>query len=395
LIWERFVACQMTPAAWDSTAVMLTGGKDEQRQLTFRATGRVLAFDGFYRVTGVPTASDEQTLPNLSEGDTTHPFAIDPDQRFSSPPPRFTEASLVRTLETEGIGRPSTYASIIQVIQDRKYVELLERRFYATDLGEVVTDKLVEAFPFIMEIGYTRDLEKRLDLIEEEHTDWVDVLEGFYGPFEQRLKAAHENLKHAKAEIQPAPKEYRCEKCEADLVYRFGKNGRFLSCSRYPDCDYACPIDRDGKPKPIEEANVACPKCERPMLKRSGRFGPFFGCTGYPECDGILKADKTGRPVAPSPKPLETDLVCPKCGEKLLLRSGVRGPWLACSTYPKCRGRGKWRELEDPIRKVWEDRLNQHMKENPIPIICDLEGNALTDAKGKPIEKEEEAELVI
>ncbi len=153
----------------------------------------MLKFDGFYRVSGVPTASDEQTLPQLREGQDARPFSLDPEQKFSSPPPRFTEASLINTLETEGNGRPSTYASIIGVIQDRKYVELLERRFFATDLGEVVTDKLVEAFPHIMEVGYTRDLEKSLDRIEEEHTDWVDVLQEFYGPFEKRLQAARES----------------------------------------------------------------------------------------------------------------------------------------------------------------------------------------------------------
>jgi DNA topoisomerase-1 len=342
-------------------------------------------------VAGVPTASDEQTLPRLAEEEPLWPFSIEPEQKFSSPPPRYSEASLIKTLESEGIGRPSTYASIIQVIQDRKYVESIDRRFFATDLGEVVTDKLIEAFPGIMEVGYTRDLEKDLDAIEEEHADWVEVLNRFYGPFEKALEAAHENLRHAKAETQPAPEEYRCEKCGASLVYRFGKNGRFLSCSTYPDCDYACPCDREGKPKPVETANVACVKCGAPMIKRSGRFGPFFGCSRYPECDGILKADKKGRPLAPTPPPLETDLPCPKCEAPLVLRNGVRGPWLACSRYPKCRGRGKWKELEDATREKWEKALAAHEREHPIPVVRDLEGVALTDAKGKPIEREEEA----
>jgi len=391
LIWERFVACQMAPAKWDSTTVLITGGADPDTPLTFKAAGRVLAFDGFYKVAGVPTASDEQTLPRLAEEDPLWPFSIDPEQKFSSPPPRYSEASLIKTLESEGIGRPSTYASIIQVIQDRKYVESVDRRFFATDLGEVVTDKLIEAFPGIMEVGYTRDLEKDLDAIEDEHADWVEVLNRFYGPFEKALEAAHENLKHAKAETQPAPEEYRCEKCGASLVYRFGKNGRFLSCSTYPDCDYACPVDREGKPKPVETVNVACVKCGAPMLKRSGRFGPFFGCSRYPECDGILKSDKQGRPLAPTPPPLETDLPCPKCEAPLVLRSGVRGPWLACSRYPKCRGRGKWKELEDATREKWEKALAAHEKEHPTPVVKDLEGVPLTNEKGKPIEREEEA----
>ncbi|TVQ30605.1 MAG: type I DNA topoisomerase [Phycisphaeraceae bacterium] len=391
LIWNRFISCQMTPAQWDSTAVLIRGGTDRSREVTFRTTGRSLVFDGFYRVSGVPVASDEQTLPTLSEEQKLAPFSIDPEQKFTSPPPRFTEASLIKTLESEGIGRPSTYASIIQVIQDRKYVEQIERRFYATDLGEVVTDKLIEAFPRIMEIGYTRDLERRLDLIEEEHADWTRVLHAFYKPFVEQLEKAHEEMTHAKAETQPAPDEYKCEKCGAGLVYRFGKNGRFLSCSQYPKCDYACPIDREGKPKPIETADIACHKCGGPMIKRSGRFGPFFGCAAYPECDGILKADKQGRVLAPSPPPLETDLPCAKCEAPLVLRSGARGPWLSCSKYPKCRGRGKWTELSDDVRKKWEIALAEHEKKHPIPIICDLSGDPLTDKKGKPLEREEDA----
>lgn len=390
LIWERFIACQMTPAQWDSTSVFIEGGKDAKAPLTFKATGRVLVFDGFYRVAGVPTASDEQTLPDVKEGQPLSPFSIEPSQKFTSPPPRYTEASLIKTLESEGIGRPSTYASIIQVIQDRKYVEQPpgDRRFWATDLGEVVTDKLTEAFPDIMEVGYTRDLEDELDKIESDKLDWVEVLRRFYGPFQKQLGTALETLTHAKAEVQPAPKEYRCEKCGADLVYRFGKNGRFLSCSRYPDCDYACPCDREGRPQKAETVDIACHKCGAPMTRRVGRFGPFLGCSRYPDCDGILKMDKKGRVVAPQPPPLMTDLPCPKDEAPLVLRNGVRGPWLSCSNFPKCRGRGKWAELPDDVRAKWEKALAQHEKEHPIPVIRDLEGNALTDAKGRPIERE-------
>ncbi len=389
LIWERFVACQMTPAKWDSTAVTIEGGTDPKTPVAFRATGRVLVFDGFYRVTGVPTASDEQTLPELSEDKAMSPFFVAPEQRFSSPAARYSEASLIKKLESEGIGRPSTYASIIQVIQDRNYVEQLERRFYATDLGMVVTDKLIEAFPRIMEVGYTREMEAELDKIEDEHADWIDTLRKFYGPFEEQLAKAHEELKHAKAEIQPAPEEYRCEKCDASLVYRFGKNGRFLSCSTYPECEYACPCDRDGKPQPIEHADVACVKCGTAMIKRTGRFGPFFGCSAYPECDGILKCDKQGRPLAPQPPPLETDLPCPKCESPLYLRNGARGPWLSCSAFPKCRGRGKWAEMPDEEKASWTAKLAAHEKLHPIPIVHTMDGEALTDEKGKPLETEE------
>ena len=390
LIWERFVACQMTPAQWDSTAVTIVGGTDPARPVTFRATGRSLVFDGFYKVSGVPHSADEQTLPALGEGRDLRPFGIDATQRFTSPPARYSEASLIKVLESEGIGRPSTYASIIQVIQDRSYVEQLQRRFYATDLGEVVTDKLVEAFPEILDVGYTRDMEKQLDKVEEDHLDWVDMLRKFYGPFTRALKAAEETLKHAKAETVPAPDEYRCPECNAGMVYRFGRNGRFLSCSRYPDCKHASPVDREGRPRPAAETvDVACPKCKQAMTKRTGRFGPFLGCSRYNDkanpCDGILNLDKKGKVTAPSLKPIETDVPCPTCEAPLALRGGARGPWLSCSRFPKCRGRGKWGELPEEKRAALETALAEHELKNPIPIIRTMSGKALTDAKGKPL----------
>ncbi len=390
LIWERFVACQMTPAEWDSTSVRIEGGMSTapDQQAVFRATGRTLVFDGHYRVSGVPTSGDELNLPALKQDQPMHPFDIAAVQKFTSPPPRYTEAGLIKVLESEGIGRPSTYASIISTIQDRKYVELLERRMYATDLGEVVTDKLVEAFPRIMDVGYTREMEAELDKVEEEHLDWIDMLQRFYGPFTEALERADELLKHAKAETVPAPAEYRCKKCNSALVYRFGKNGRFLSCSTYPDCDYACPVDRNGKPRPNELVNIKCPKTGRPMVRRNGRFGPFLTTLthdGEPQDFGlILNIDKKGYVTAPSQPPLLTDLECPNDGGLLNLRNGVRGPWLGCSNFPKCRGRGKWAELDEAKREELEQALAEHDKKHPIPIITTLEGVPLTDETGKP-----------
>ncbi len=303
--------------------VFIEGGrpaseKSDVGPLVFKAGGRTLAFDGFYKVAGVPTASDEQTLPTLVDKQPLAPFAVEARQRFSAPPARYSEASLIKTLEAEGIGRPSTYASIIQVIQDRKYAEQLDRRFFATDLGEVVTDKLIEGFPNILDVGYTRDMETELDKVEEDHLDWVQMLHKFYGPFRERLDHAIDTIKHAKAEVRPAPKEYKCEKCGSGLVYRFGKNGRFLSCARYPDCDYACPVDREGRPRPAAHANVACHKCGGPMMKRTGRFGVFLGCLRYGDktnpCDGILNVDRKGFVVAPSQPPVVVqELKCEKC----------------------------------------------------------------------------------
>ncbi len=387
LIWERFVACQMVPAEWDATAVMIRGG--EEAKALFRATGRTLAFDGHYRVSGVPTSGDELNLPKLEEKQSMYPFHFTVDQKFTSPPGRFSEASLIKTLESEGIGRPSTYASIIQTIQDRKYVEQLQRAFYSTDLGEVVTDKLIEGFPKLMDLGYTRYLEEELDKIEDEHLDWIDMLESFYGRFSTSLEKAHEEMTHAKAEIKPAPEEYRCEKCDSSLVYRFGKNGRFLSCSTYPDCNYACPCDREGKPQMAEFVDVKCPMTGRPMIRKTGRFGPFLTTPleeGETNDDGmILNIDKNGFVNAPSVPPLETELPCPTCESPLNLRNGARGPWLGCSRFPKCRGRGKWAGLEEDIKSGLEAKLAEHEKKHPVITITRMDGTVLTDPKGKPI----------
>ncbi len=387
LIWERFVACQMVPAQWDATAVMIRGG--QENKALFRATGRTLAFDGHYRVSGVPTSGDELNLPKLEEQQALYPFDFQVSQKFTAPPGRFSEASLIKTLESEGIGRPSTYASIIQTIQDRKYVEQIQRAFYATDLGEVVTDKLIEGFPRLMDLGYTRYLEEELDKIEEEHLDWIEMLEAFYGRFSKSLERAHEEMTHAKAEIKPAPEEYRCEKCGSSLVYRFGKNGRFLSCSTYPDCNYACPCDREGKPQMAEFVDVKCPKTGRPMIRKTGRFGPFLTTPleeGETNDDGlILNIDKNGYVNAPSVPPLETDLPCPTCESPLNLRNGARGPWLGCSRFPKCRGRGKWAGLDEQIKADLEAKLAEHEKRHPVMIITRMDGTPLTDAKGKPV----------
>ncbi len=401
VIWDRFVACQMTPAQWDSTAVTITGGKDPKAQLAFRATGRVLIFDGFYKVTGIPHAAEEQTLPALEQNKPVAPIVIEPEQKFTQPPPRFTEASLIKVLEAEGIGRPSTYASIISVIQDRKYAEQLDRRFYATDLGEAVTDKLIEAFPDLLDVGYTRDMEAKLDKVEEDHLDWIQMLHEFYDPFRKRLGEVEHTLTHAKAVTTPAPAEYTCPKCAADrakhneppagMVYRLGKNGKFMSCSTYPKCTYACPVDRQGKPQPIESTNIACNKCGSAMTLRVGRFGAFLGCSRYGQkenpCDGILKLDKNGHVIAPSIPPFEPDPIipCPKCQSATYLRPGKYGPWLGCSKFPKCRGRGNVKSLPEAQQKALLLSLQAWEASHPIPIIKTTDGKPLTGKDGKPL----------
>jgi DNA topoisomerase-1 len=371
LIWGRFAACQMMPAEWDVTTVLLERS-DEPSGAVFKTTGRVLVFDGFYRLTGVPTNGEEQLLPELAEGHELAPFSIDADQLFTSPPPRYTEASLVKALEADGIGRPSTYAQIIEVIQDRSYVEQIDRRFYATDLGEIVTDKLVEAFPRLMDVSYTGKMEAELDKIEDQHTDWVTMLREFYQRFSTSLEKAHDTLVHAKAETQPAA--YKCPKCGSRTAYRFGKNGRFLSCTAYPACDYAAPIDREGNPLLPQRINVACPEDNSPMVLRNGRFGPFLASINYPDVDYVINIDKKSAIKYPTPPPLLTDLLCPKCDAPLNLRRGKRGPWLGCSTFPKCKGRSGWAKLEQAKQDDLLEKLVAEEKTHPPIIIRDLNG---------------------
>ena len=349
--------------------------------IVFRTSGRTLVFDGFYKVVGVPQVSDELTLPKLAQQQQLAAMQIDPLQFFTSPPARYNEASLVKKLEAEGIGRPSTYASIINVIQNRKYVDKQNGRFYATDLGMVVTDRLVEAFPHILDIGYTRAMESKLDEIEEKHADWIEMLTQFYGPFKAELANAYDSMTHAKAVLEPAPEEYKCPTCGSPTVYRFGKNGRFLSCSTYPDCKYAAPVDREGKPQGIVLTDILCPLCGKGMVKRTGRFGAFLSCETYPTCKGVVNLDrKKGTVKLPKPPPLLIeDVHCPKCESALNLRRSKRGPWLSCSKFPKCRGRLAFNSLEEKKQKELEKILAAHEAANPVPTIVTTDGRILRE----------------
>jgi DNA topoisomerase-1 len=333
IIWRRFVACQMTPAKWNVTNLNISA-QTAAGCCRYRTTGRILVFDGFTKIWSI--TSNEQELPSMEVGQPLAVVDIKAEQHFTKPPARFTEAALVKALEREGIGRPSTYASIISTIQDRKYVEQKEKKFYATDIGEVVTEKLCEYFPKIMDIAFTRYMEEQLDKIEEQHLDWIGVLRDFYGPFKESLETAQAEMKHAKAEVTPS--EYKCPTCGRQLVYRFGKNGKFLSCSGYPDCTFACPCDKDGKMIEEKVSEHKCPKCGKPMVHKNGRFGPFLGCSDYPECKTTLKLDKEGNVLPPKPPAEPTGIKCHKCktGE-LVIRQGKKGPFLGCNRFPKCR----------------------------------------------------------
>jgi DNA topoisomerase-1 len=227
-----------------------------------------------------------------------------------------------------------------------------------------------------MDIGYTREMETELDKIESEHHDWRQMLHAFYGPFKENLDQAHEVMSHAKAQTEPAP--YECAECGAPTVYRFGKNGRFLSCSRYPKCKYAAPIDRDGKPRQAQLTDILCPIDGQPMVRRDGRFGPFLASANYPEVKFILKLDpKKGTVVLPKTPPLTTGAPCPKCGEPLNMRDSKRGYWLSCSTFPKCRGRGKWGDIDEAQQKELDARWHEHVKQNPLPEIRNTAGQLI------------------
>ncbi|MBN1342046.1 MAG: type I DNA topoisomerase [Phycisphaerae bacterium] len=331
LIWRRFVACQMPPAQWDSTTVMIEA--DSAAGLAkFKATGRRLVFDGFLKVAGAPSSGGEQLLPDLAQDQPLAPVAIEPTQCFTSPPPRYTEASLVKALEAEGIGRPSTYAAIIQTIQDKGYCEQHERRFHATPLGEVVTDKLVQHFPDIMDIKFTSHMEDDLDKIENSHMDWVEVLEEFYEPFSVDLVKAGQEMETAKAE----PSDHKCPKCDSPMVYRWSKSGRFLSCAAYPECKTTQDVDIDGNPVKVVVSDVACGKCGAQMVLRRSRNGPFLGCTRYPECDQTLPCDESGQPLK-LVKEGDIKEKCDDCGSPMAVKWRGRRAFLGCTAYPNCR----------------------------------------------------------
>jgi DNA topoisomerase I len=342
IIWRRFIACQMADAKWNITTVDIKADNSGKTGI-YRSAGRQLIFDGFTKVWN--TGSNDQHLPELRPDQQLNAVDLNIEEKWTKPPARYTEGSLVKALENQGIGRPSTYSSIISTIQDRNYVEQRQRKFYATDLGEVVTDKLNEFFPQIMDIDFTRLMEQNLDNIEEQHKNWVSVLNEFYGPFKERLDNALDQMRHAKAETQPS--EYKCPECGADLVYRFGRNGRFLSCLAYPECKYAAPVDKEGKILEEKPSGIKCPNCGKNMIEKNGRYGKFLGCENYPECKTIMRIGKDGNPVPPKAPPEPTGIKCYKCSKgELVIRDSKRGKFLGCNRFPRCRTIVKLEHLE-------------------------------------------------
>jgi DNA topoisomerase-1 len=402
LIWDCFVACQATDAEWDSTSVRLRRS-DRDTGAVFKAHGRVLRFDGFYRISGTPKDDGDQVLPDFAKGAVLAPIDIEPRQKFQAPPPRYTEATLVKKMEEEGIGRPSTYASIINVIEKRGYVVQQERRFHATAIGEAVTGFLKRGFrDQFIEIGYTREIERELDQVAQGTKRWTEMLHEFYDELTPKLGDAA-NEPHEKAKADPSP--WKCPQCGRRLEFRLGGKGEFLSCSGYnekiieepvaaakpakgkktkakkakpkekPACTFAMPVDRQRRPLLPEQIDLLSP-AGVPMVKRTGRFGDFLveDKPRPPKPRGkkaaqapaepppfILNLDRKGNVKFPAPPPLVTDLACPKCGEMLNLRDGKRGPWLGCRAFPKCRGREAFTKLPEVRQKELEKELAAHM----------------------------------
>jgi len=341
LIWRRTVACQMEAARFDETVVEAAAALDKGEEAAFEAKGEIERFPGWltvYRANqeekaetlGSSEDEDEEVvgLPALKLGESLKLETLETDQQFTKPPARFSEATLVKELEEDGIGRPSTYASIIATIVDRDYVRKVEGRFKPTELGMVVTELLVQGFHELMDPSYTSGLESQLDRVEAGELSFLKAMKAFYGPFEDLLKNAGSEMANLKAGI---PTDRVCKKCSAPMLKRIGKNGLFLGCSKYPECDHTEELEQLEEPADAPE----CPLCgATPMTLRKGQWGPFWACPNYPGCKGIVKADPKGLPV-PADVPIGEK--CPTCGKDFVKRHGRYGEFICCVDYPKCK----------------------------------------------------------
>jgi DNA topoisomerase-1 len=374
LIWNRFAACQMKPAVYDQTTADIAAGR-----ATFRATGSTLKFAGYLAVYGaLPTAEEDAEkekaqksgteseeeptgeLPPLEEGEALALVKLLPEQHFTQPPPRFSEATLVKELEERGIGRPSTYAAIISTIQDKKYAEKLEGRFRPTDLGMITTEELVKHFPNELDAGFTALMEEKLDRISEGEVRWVEVLKDFYGPFKETVARAEVEMRDVKR--MEIPTDVVCEKCGKPVVIKWGKMGQFLACTGYPECKNTKDFkkDLDGKIVVVEEEQTdeTCETCGKPMVIKRGRFGRFMACSGYPEC-------KTS-------KPLSIGVGCPDCKVGYLTerRSRFGRIFFGCHRYPECKFAAWDRPLAETCPQCQSPYLLQKFSKRDGPYIA-------------------------
>jgi len=368
LIWDRFLACQMKGALIDQTTVEIRAG-----ECLFTATGRLLKFPGFLIVYEEKEEDEEEgILPPMKEGDELELIELVPKQHFTQPPPRYTESSLVKELEEKGIGRPSTYATIITTLLERGYVELKNRKFHPTSLGLLVSELLVENFPAIMDVGFTARMEEKLDEIEAERVSWTEVLEEFYRSFSQDLQKAEREMREVRKERIPT--DIRCELCGSLMEIRWGKYGEFLSCSAFPQCKNAKMFVRDeeGRIKIVKEnTDERCPKCGGPMVVKEGKFGRFLACERYPECDGT--------------KPLGTGVKCPVegCGGEIVERRTRKGrTFYGCSRYPECNFVLWQRPVPRPCPQCGSPYLLEAKRRGKTLLICPDKGCGYEEERG-------------
>ena len=329
LIWKRTLASQMVHATLHTVAADLAAGEGN----LFRANGSTIVNPGFMAVyqegqdDKKTKDSDEKMLPPLKEGEQVDLLAIRPEQHFTEPPPRYSEASLVKALEEHGIGRPSTYASIISTLQDREYVELEKKRFHPTDVGRVVNKFLTNYFTQYVDYDFTAKLEDELDAVARGEEEWVPLLKKFWKPFKERIDHTLENVQ--RSDVTQEKMDEKCPKCDSPLSIRLGRHGRFIGCTNYPECDYTRDLNADkAEAEQPQEVGRDCPECGSPLIFKRGRYGKFIGCSGYPKC----------RYIEPLEKPKDTGVPCPKCNKGTLMqRKSRRGKiFYSCSTYPKC-----------------------------------------------------------
>ncbi len=316
LIYNRFLACQMTEAVLESQTILFKGDK-----CTFKASGRKLIFDGFYKVTGY--GEKDKLLPELKEGTPVSLDEIKKEQHFTEPPARYNEASLIKKLESLGIGRPSTYAPTITILQQRKYIEIEKKRIHPTEIAFTVIELLEKHFPEIVDSNFTAQMEETLDKVASGEANWQKILKEFYTPFMQKIEEGKKNIKSQKVAI---PTGENCPKCGSELLLRKGRYGEFIACSNFPKCKYT--KNTDGtEPEQPEETDEKCEKCGSPMVIKNSRRGKFLACSAYPKC-------KNAKSLTP---PKELKVPCPECGGKLQEREGRRGKFYGCTNYPKCK----------------------------------------------------------
>ncbi|MFQ6098560.1 MAG: topoisomerase DNA-binding C4 zinc finger domain-containing protein, partial [Armatimonadota bacterium] len=375
LIWRRFLASQMAAAVYDVTTVDIAA-----EPYGLRAVGSVIKFPGFLEVyeeekedDASDEADEEGRLPVLHPEEALRLLELLPQQHFTKPPPRYSEASLVKALEENGIGRPSTYAQIIDVLRQRDYVRMRNKRFVPTPLGFVVRDFLVENFPDLMDVKFTAQMEEGLDTIERGAQDWVALMRQYY----DRLVADLEAARNA------GPKRLgeKCPECGGELLQLMNARGKFAGCEKYPECKYTRPIEEPAlalqAPETLEEE---CPECGKPLRIRQGGRGRFVGCSGYPECQFTRPVSDRGESREP---PKETDVVCEACGAKMLLRDGKRGKFLGCSNYPKCRNTKDVDEEGNVVESSSGEAAPAGDGDSSAAETCDKCGRPMVERRGR------------